>query len=436
MIATNIGRTFLNAYNEKYKKSYSAKEFFVEVYFSLFFDHEKYMQWVTNSPFNPGNHLGDVSAVGRQSKLQNFINSISQNKLDEKNVIGFSVLDPLGTTSGQITNMKLPIGEEEAYFSWIGSGFGLEMGGISMLIDNKQLLLDIFDGWQLYRNFLNNISQIEKGNQIDKWNSQWISHKYDSRKYDVNNPTAHFTPLVPTKTGKLTVGHRSWVEVLVGLAKKYPNTVYTSYVYKLGFNTPNTTIGFIEIFFPMITYTFDLYIKYFGTTDNEKIKKVFGTAIGFTKACQMGAIGVNALEPSSFKDYFKNGKIPKYDDSSEEKKINFNTYQIWLLAMLNNENLWEQAHQIAETLSDCSKSKNASEKKSGAKTDKRRDVEKLLASVNKKQFIDGLTTLVEDNQDVENLNQIAQMIHSMPVDNVSYFLTLIRFQYAVVSKKS
>ena len=51
MIAATVGRTFLNAWNDKYQKEYSAKEFFEKEYFSLFFDHPKYMQWVTNSPF-------------------------------------------------------------------------------------------------------------------------------------------------------------------------------------------------------------------------------------------------------------------------------------------------------------------------------------------------------------------------------------------------
>ena len=51
MITVNIGRTFLKAYNKKYKKELSPKEFFEQEYFELFFNHPKYMQWPTNSPF-------------------------------------------------------------------------------------------------------------------------------------------------------------------------------------------------------------------------------------------------------------------------------------------------------------------------------------------------------------------------------------------------
>jgi hypothetical protein len=51
MIASTIGRTFLNAYNNKTNRNLSAKEFFVKEFFEIFYNHPKYMQWVTNSPF-------------------------------------------------------------------------------------------------------------------------------------------------------------------------------------------------------------------------------------------------------------------------------------------------------------------------------------------------------------------------------------------------
>ena len=183
MIAINIGRTFLNAFNEKFSQNFSAKQFFINEFWELFYNHEKYMLWITNSAFNPGNHLGDISSEGRKIKLQNLVDSISQNKFDEKNVIGYSVADLSGTTTGQITNINLCINEEDAYLSWIGIGFAIDVGGVSMLIDNKQLLLDLYDGWKYYREYLK-IKQLEKGNQLDRWNSQWIVHRYDKKRYD------------------------------------------------------------------------------------------------------------------------------------------------------------------------------------------------------------------------------------------------------------
>jgi hypothetical protein len=124
------------------------------------------------------------------------------------------------------------------------------------------------------------------------------------------------------------------------------------------------------------------------------------------------------------------GVIPKYNANDEEKSINFNTYQIWLLAMLNNEQLWEKAQQIATTLNDYTKSDKST------KTTKSQEVTGLLASINKKQFIEALISIVKNSTETDQLAKIAEIIHTMPVDNVPYFLTLIRFQYAVANKQS
>jgi hypothetical protein len=429
MIAANIGKIFLDAYNEKYQSNYSAKEFFVEKYFSVFFDHEKYMQWITNSPFVQGIKKGiPPNSDERQSKLQTLIDKITNIEADASIAIGFPSLDINASTSGQITNLNLPLKEADVYLSWIGSGLGIGVqSGLSLLFSNKQILLDLFEGWQVYRDYLNSTPGL-RGNQINTWNGQWIAHCYDKLSYDASNPTALFNPFGTMKDGGMEVNTQSWTKVLIGIARNYPETTLTAYIYSLG--QMNITVGFVPFDLPHIRQPFELYNKYFGTTKSEQVEQLFGTAIGFTKACQMGAIGVNALEPKGFKDCMEKGVIPKYNANDEEKSINFNTYQIWLLAMLNNEQLWEKAQQIATTLNDYTKSDKST------KTTKSQEVTGLLASINKKQFIEALISIVKNSSETDQLAEIAEIIHTMPVDNVPYFLTLIRFQYAVVNKKS
>jgi len=429
MIAANIGRIFLDAYNEKNKCNYSAKAFFVEKYFALFFDHEKYMQWVTNSPFVQGIKKGNTPTITeRKIKLEILIDKISRNEADASIAIGFPTLDLTATTSGQITNMILPLKEDDVYLSWIGSGFGIGVqSGLSLLFSNKQILLDLFDGWKLYREFLNKTPNL-RGNQINTWNGQWIAHRYNSKTYNDSDPTASFSPFGSMKDGGLEATTQSWTNVLIGIARKYPESSLTAYIYSLG--QTNITVGFIPFELPRIRQPFELYSKYFGTYKIEQVQQLFGTAIGFTKACQMGAIGVNALEPKGFKDCLEKGVVPKYNETDEERIFNFNTYQIWLVAMLNNEQLWEKAQQIAKTLSSHSISDT------NAKKVKSQEVTNLLASINKKQFIDGLTTIVKSSQNIEQLAEIAELINGMPIDNVPYFLTLIRFHYAIENKKS
>jgi len=437
MIAANIGKIFLDAYNEKYQSNYTAKEFFVEKYYEIFFNHNKYMMSAGNSPLENPKISWDKMRTGqipyetdekRNGRFTKIVEKIDAGPADASIAIGFPTLDLAATTSGQVTNLDLPIKTDDIYLSWIGSGLGIGVqSGLSLLFSNKQILLDLFEGWQFYRDYLNSTPGL-RGNQINTWNGQWIAHRYNLLSYDMANPTASFNPFGVMKDGGMEVNTQSWTKVLIGIARNYPATSLTAYIYSLG--QMNITVGFVPFELPRIRQPFELYAKYFGTTKREQVEQLFGTAIGFTKACQMGIIGVNALEPKGFRDCLEKGIIPKYNNADEEKAINFYTYQIWLLAMLNNEQLWDKAQQIATTLYNHSLSdKNARKIKS-------QEVTNLLASVNKKQFIEALTEIVKESTEIIQLAEVAELIHKMPSDNVPYFLTLIRFQFAVVNKKS
>lgn len=437
MIAANIGKIFLDAYNEKFNSNYSAKEFFVEKYYAIFFNHNKYMMSAGNSPLENPKISWDKMRIGqisyetvekRNDRFTKTVEKIDAGPADASIAIGFPTLDLTATTSGQVTNLVLPIKTDDIYLSWIGSGLGIGVqSGLSLLFSNKQILLDLFEGWQVYRDYLSSTPNL-RGNQINTWNGQWIAHRYDKLSYDAANPTASFNPFGTMKDGVMEVNTQSWTKVLIGIARKYPETSLTAYVYSLG--QMNITVGFVPFDLPRIRKPFELYDKYFGTTKQDHVDQLFGTAIGFMKACQMGAIGTNALEPKGFRDCMDKGVVPKYNCTDEEKTINFNTYQIWLLAMLNNEKLWEKAQQIATTLNSYSLSdKNAKKVKS-------QEVTNLLASINKKQFIESLIEIVKGSPETDQLAEIAEIIHTMPVDNVPYFLTLVRFQYAIANKKS
>lgn len=436
MIAANIGKIFLDAYNKKHQSNYSAKEFFVEKYYQIFFNHNKYMMSAGNSPLENPKISWDKMRTGqlpyetiekRKDRYTRTLEKMDSGPADASIAIGFSTLDITAPTSGQITNLDLPIKSDDIYLSWIGSGLGIGVqGALSLLFNEEQILLDIYEGWQLYRDYLNKTPSL-RGNQVNTWNGQWISHRYDIISYDHNNPTFSFNPFGSMSNGGMEVVTQSWTKVLIGIARFYPKKNLTAYIYNIG--QTNITVGFVPFNLPSIRQPFELYEKYFGTENREEVEKLFGTAIGFTKACQMGAIGVNALEPKGFRDSFQKGVIPNYSSEKSEKTINFNTYQIWLLAMLNNEQLWEKAHQIATTLNSYSLSdKNARKVKS-------QEVTNLIASINKKQFIESLTEIVKGSVDSIELTETAEVIHSMPTDNVPYFLTLIRFHYAVLNKK-
>ena len=422
----------MEAYNKKYGTKYDAKTFFVEVYYPLFFDSNKYMQWVTNSPFvqmKRGQKVETLTAEERKEKLQDFIVKVEDCKcLDASIAPGFPASEEkeFATTSGQVTNLKLATGKDDVFFSWIGSSLGVGLqGGLSILFSNSEILLDIFEGWDIYRKALNGTSQL-KGNQVNTWNGQWLAHRY-SKNYHQEQPMADLNPFETTNDG-MSVTTQSWIKVLIGISWQFDNPKMMGYVYNLG--QTNTTIGFIPFSLEHIRRPIQLYAKLFNADEGKKAEDLWGTENGFRTCCQRGAIGIEAMQPKGLRQYMKADKdkpvkLPKYDD---KQVINFHTYQIWLLAMLNNEELWTKSMEFASALQ-----KFVKQDKS-ISTQGKNAVNAVLSATTKKNFISSLGDLIPDVKDVTCFEETAKIVHLMPSDNVPYFLTLIRFQYAIISK--
>ena len=428
MITSVIGRIFLDAYNEREHTGYDAKTFFIEKYYPLFFDAEKYMQWVQNSPFvqmKSGQKVETLSSDERREKLEELICKIQNGTKDASVAIGYSASDEKGyaTTSGQVTSLDIKVTHDEVYLSWIGASLGVGVkGGLSILFSNPLLLLSIYDGWAFYRAALNNNQKL-KGNQIASWNGQWLAHRYDKRAFDAENPMADFNPYVSDKDASMSMAVQSWTKILINLSQNFSGQNLLGYVYSLG--QTNITVGFIPFILSEIRRPIDLYIRFFGMKNWRQAEELYGTAFGFDRACQAGAIGLKALEPKGLKDYIEKGKLPKYTDN-EEQTIKFHTYQTWIMAMLNNEDLWVQSESFAHVLKEYSAgSKNA-------KTDRTNKVKALLGALNKKDFIRNLTDIISEVGDVSKLMGTAKLVNDMPADNVPYFLTLIRFHYAAI----
>lgn len=434
MITSNIGKIFLSAYNEKYGKHYDAKTFFMEQYYPLFFDQNKYMMTAGNSPLeNPKlswekmirGQIPFETSEQRKERFENFVNKVENSEADASIAIGYPTLDINATTSGQVTNLQNNVSKDDVYYSWLGAGLGIGLqGGFSVLFSEKKILLDIFDGWKIYRDVLNNTPNL-KGNQINTWNGQWLAHRYSS-VYVENNPMANFMPF-STKEGLMSIEVRSWTSVLIAMAKKHQDQQMIGYVYNYG--QTNTTVGFIPFSLSQIRRPIDLYQKFFGMDSAKKAEPLWGTAFGFLKACQSGAIGLRAMEPKGLRDYIEKGKVPKIK-KSEEEIINYNTYKIWIMAMLNNEDLWANAQEFAREL-------QLFVKKDKPKSTKRKNqVDLVLASINKKQFFASITEIVKEAENSGKIEDVAKVIHLMPNDNVPYFLTLIRFHYATMDNKA
>ena len=435
MITSNIGKIFLDAYNEEYGTNYDARGFFLEQFYPLFFDQNKYMMTAGNSPLeNPKLSWDDMikgkktyeTPEQRKSRFEKLINKIDESEADASIARGYASLDVTATTSGQVTDMKLPNSQEEIYTSWIGDALGIGVqGGFSILFSKKEILLDIFKGWKLYRESLNKTSML-KGNQINTWNGQWLSHYYDDRVYDEKMPLARYNPYNTNNDGLINIDTQTWTKILIGISRKYDNSQLLGYIYSIG--QTNTTIGFVPFDLSQIRRPIHLYKKIFGMHNSRNAEDLWGTALGFKMACTYGGIGIKAMEPKGLQDYVypKGNKDPKQPKApkNENEQINFNVYKIWILAMLNNDDLWEKSQELAELLNEasCNKDKSISTKPKNL-------VEAMLNATNKKLFVEAATEVIPFITKIDEFKGIVKEIHSMPTDNVPYFLTLLRFQY-------
>lgn len=467
MVTSTIGNIFVKAYNEKFGTNYDAKGFFMEIFYPLFFDHPKYMMApALNSPlqnsFNDP-ELGNVPVRGKEEKMikgeiesetpeiralryRKLIKCINEKGAEASTAIGYSSMDVMATTSGQMTNMDIDVDDNSIFASWIGHGLGVGVEGcthikkqdkqfrsniINFLFFDIRILLDIFDGWKYYRKSLN-FNSFLKGNQINTWNARWLVHKY-SRQYQKTNEMASFAPYSPHKNKIMQIEPAKWTDLLFSISFRYQDVQMMTYLYKV--SKINVTYGFIPILLNEIRSPIDLYKKLFGQIYNKKsVEELYGTELGLVKSCQQGSIGLKALAPKDVKDFIymkgdkKQIRVSEYED---ENKIGltYRTYQTWILAMLNNQELWDKSQEFAQVLHQyvlC--------KEDNTGTKRKNQVNEVLNATNKKVFITALTEIVKVSNQTKEFVSMAEVVNLMPMDNVPYFLALIRFNYASLNK--
>ena len=427
MVTSEIGKIFLKAYNEKYGTTYNARTFFIEQFYPLFLDHNKYMLYVRNSPFVQGFPTFNDCVTGkkefekpskREERLKDFLNKVENNEGDASVAVGFPSLSIEQATGSQITSLNRVVPKEDIYSSWMGYALGVGVGKYTILFNDKRILIDVFEGWKYYRQSINKTLMLSP-NQINTWNGQWLTHYYDERCYDNDDPLSNFDPYVVGNDGLMKVNSQTWTKVLISIARKYEDKRIMGYVCSMG-NT-NTTIGFIPFDLTQIRRPIQLYEKLFGISDGRKAEALWGTSDRFEEACTMGVIGVKAMKPKGIDDYIKpkGGKdirLPK-KTKNEQKNININTYKIWLTVMLNNENLWTKTQEFAQILHNIGR-ENV--------------INKLVESKTKKQFIELATGVIPDVEDKNDFKNIVMEVNDTPNDKIPYFLTLLRFQYKML----
>lgn len=438
MITTLIGKTFLKAYNEKYNKGYSAKEFFEKEYFELFFNHPKYMQWITNSPFvqmKAGQKPEKLTVEERQEKLQNLFEKVEKEVPDASFAIGFpaSEAKEFASTSGLVSDVFIEIEQEDVYYSWIGAGLGIGVaGGYNLLINDAAITLETFEGWKIYRKYLNDpVLEKLRGNQINSWNGQWLMYKLGKR-YDDNFDfaTLEDEEIFKIEATLVEVNTVNWSNLFFSLSNLYSEKTLNAYIYSFG--QTNKTIGFIPIYLKAGKKLKDVFIQLFDTDlpfNNKDFQSLFGMHI--KRACELGNIGLHALRPNNLKKYMEEDKNLSF--KKVEDNLIYQSYKTWLIAMLskNKEEISDYTIELARLIQ---------RYRAGAKgTDRKNLIEKdLLGAKVKKGFIDTLTEMINgvESSDLKTLKALKDEVHLMTNEEFGYFNTLLKFDYAFVEKQS
>lgn len=431
MITTITGRIFLQAFNRENDSHLSAREFFEEHYFKLFFDHPKYMQWITNSPFvqmKGGQKPHLLTEVQRLEKLGDLRQKVEAGNPEASIAIGYPASEEkeYASTSGLVSDLPIATEEEDIYLSWIGSGLGLTVaGGYSILFDQPEVLLDIHKGWKHYRKYLNDPSlTLMRGNQVNTWNAQWLAYYYNKDEFRERFDFIRLLDqkIFETSTDKIEVNTIPWSRLFFRIGQRFPDQTFMGYVYSHG--QTNKTVGFIPFHFRSGNRLVEVYHELFAP-ENRIEKKDFEDLFGLhiKRACELGSVGLQALRPEKLKKYFTNNR-PAFK-KTEEIPL-YHVFKTWLVTMLskNKEELLKHTSTIAAKL--------IRYRKEGSKTDRKNLIEeKLLGTRQQKVFLEELTNLIKDVVDDDRgfFKDLRNDVYLMTPEEYGYFVALLKFDY-------
>lgn len=438
MYAAHIGRRIVALYNEHRNDGppLSPREFFDEVVFPVFFDDETFLMWVNNSAFDQRykqKKKTPLTEEVRQEALSQFHEDASELTEPYGHLyLGGTARELSATTSGQVTSLPTPVDADAVYLSWIGAAASIGVsGGLSLAIDEEDVLLALLDGWPMYRRYIQETDGLV-GHQVESWNGWWLTERFGKR-FDEKRPFRGFRENSPLKKrGKdMRLDTQDWVRVLFALARQFPEHTLTAYVFTFG-NT-NQTVGFRQLRLPEVKRFADLYIHLFGEADSindpAELAGLYRTEFGFRTACRMGVIGLRTIQPYKLRDYIPSRgggakKKPK-SPNTDNQRLTYHQYLTWIIAMLDNTDLITLAEKAAETLR-----KHAQSGTKGRATQKR-EAEQVLDTSGKRAFIEALTEIVEgkDEEDRESLDALVDAVVAMPANDVPLLLTLMRFKY-------
>ncbi|MCJ8165893.1 hypothetical protein MKJ04_13660 [Pontibacter sp. E15-1] len=432
MYTAYIGKRLIELYNKREQTQHNASSFYKEVYYQLFFDDDRFLQHVNNSKFDQAykqKKKTPLTAAIRAQALEAQLVRIENDMPDGSFYLGGAAADSTAGTSGQVNSLAIEIPAEDVYASWIGAALGIGVnGGLNLLVDSDAVILALLDGWHWYREYMKQTPSL-KPHQINTWNGWWLTNAFGSR-FNPDSPFTMRQPTVDTKEGVISLKTQPWIQVIFALAQKLEKPT-TAYVYSM--SQMNTTLGFVQLQLHEIKHEIDLYNKLVGEIsglDNIKsISEIYETQFGFERACLQGAIGLRAVEPAKLREYMPGFKGPAKSFKHVQENQLFKIYEIWIIAMLNNEQLLQKAQDLAEALNFFSQGERG--KKTNAQL-----VSNFLNSSSRRELVIHATKLVEEsNESAQQIDEACDELVKLPKQDFPLFMALLRLKYAVAEAK-
>lgn len=141
---------------------------------------------------------------------------------------------------------------------------------------------------------------------------------------------------------------------------------------------------------------------------------------------------IKLTKPKLGKDEQKNERLLQKD---RENIITYRAYKTWLLAMItkNKEEMLDYTSNIAKSL--------MAYRNEGAKGSTKRPNKisiDLLGAKNKRGFITALMEILKEvnSESVDLLKELRDRVHLMSSEDFSYFLVLLKFDYAYVEREN
>lgn len=436
MYTSYIGKKFLALYNEREGLALTAKEFFDEIFFPIFFESDKHLMHVGNSAFfqKPPQKVLDSGVGVPQARLQKLHEDVENEPPNMATLVGYGTKDICSTTSGQLTDIDSRIDQSDQYASWFGQALGIGIsGGYVTLCDHDDMLLHLADGWRYYREFLDRSPRI-KPNQVETWNGQWLCHRL-GKKYGKASP-ADFDVLTGKTGQKESISTVTWPKVAFAIAREYGESQgsHSLTLYNYSLSQTNVTLGFVNLHLQSLLQMHQVRTavlsRYYPACVEEEFLESYEPFYGLAEATRLGLLSIRALEPRGLRKYMPRGTFRyaqglQFRFKDQHALFTFQCYKAWILCMLNGEDDHILALSLAKALHtfEAHPSRASIDRKERVKATKI-----LLQSRLSDELANNISEHLEDGY-LTSWKEMSDQVLGMGTERFALFITLVGFEY-------